>query len=208
MSPPWLFRRGRLHKILLLILSLVCDWSYWIKFITRFNKKLLTQIENVSLSGVPEVIFRQSYELFTAELNKGSCYVVLLARWASKENFGNALKSGWYNPANLLIASSFFLFHGHNWNTLPLLLSNRVCEKERRSTFGITAILMHRFPKAWGNTQTTIKISETSLFWVLLHRSYEGIRIQSSSAPKWPRKKAHTQSIERQNLTLRTRLKR
>ena len=147
---------------------MVCDWSYWIKFMTRFNNRLSTQIENVSLSGVPEVIFRQSYELFTAELNKGSCYVVLLARWASKENFGNALKSGWCNPANLLIASPLFLLHGHNWNTLPLLLSNRVCEKERRSTFGITAILMHRFPKAWGNTQTTIKISETSLFWVLI----------------------------------------
>ena len=55
----------------------------------RFNNKLSTQLENVSLSGVPEVIFRQSYELFITEPSKGSCYVVLLARWVTKENFGH-----------------------------------------------------------------------------------------------------------------------
>ena len=40
---------------------------------TRFNNKLSTQIEIVSLSGVPEVIFRQSYELFITEPGKCSC---------------------------------------------------------------------------------------------------------------------------------------
>ena len=54
-----------------------------------FNKKLSIQIENVSLSVVPEVIFRESYKLFITELSKGSCYVVLLARWITKENFGH-----------------------------------------------------------------------------------------------------------------------
>ena len=41
---------------------------------------------------MPEVIFRQSYELIITELSKGSCYVVSLARWVTKKNFGNASK--------------------------------------------------------------------------------------------------------------------
>ena len=80
----------------------------------------------MSLSVVPEVIFRESYELFITELGKGSCYAVLLARWVSKENFGH-----------IMVSSDKFLIHSR-WAYMSFFYSPKLEALYRKQKLAVT----------------------------------------------------------------------